>query len=84
MASIPFTLVQAHFLDYLVEKATPQEILAYKVSEAEQERVAELLDKQNEGTLTPKEEQELEAFRQLELLYMALRAKARKALRNAK
>jgi hypothetical protein len=70
-------------LDFLVEKATPQEILAYEISEDERERALELLNKQEEGTLTPQEEAELDAIEQMELLYMALRAKALKALHKS-
>jgi len=33
------------FLDYLVEKATPEEILAYKATLEEQERAEELTEK---------------------------------------
>lgn len=70
-------------LDFLVEKATPREILAFQIPDAERERTLELLDKQNEGTLTPEEEAELEAIRQMDLFYMALRAKALRALRTS-
>ena len=81
--AVPFHPAHESMLDFLVEKATPEEILAFKVSDAEQERASELLDKQNEGTLTPDEEAELEVIRQLDLLYMALRAKALRALRKS-
>jgi trans-aconitate methyltransferase len=83
MAALQFHPTHDSMLDFLVEKATPQEILAFKVSQAEQERTLELLDKQNEGTLTPEEEAELEAIRQMDLLYMALRAKALRALHQS-
>lgn len=79
---IPLHPAHESMLDFLVEKATPEEILAFQVSEAEQERTSELLDKQNEGTLTPEEETELEAIRQMDLFYMALRAKAVQALQK--
>lgn len=68
-------------LDFLVEKATPKETLAFQISDAERERTLELLDQQNEGTLTPVEGAELEAIRQIDLFYMALRARALRALR---
>jgi hypothetical protein len=80
MATTQFHPAHDSMLDFLVEKATPQEILAYEISEAERERALELLNKQEEGTLTPDEEIELDAIEQMELLYMTLRAKALKAL----
>jgi len=83
MASLQFHPAHDSILDFLVEKATPQEILAFKVSDAEQQRTIELLDKQDEGTLTPQEEAELEAIRKMDLLYIALRARALRALRNS-
>jgi hypothetical protein len=57
-----------HFLDFLVEKATPQEILSYKVPDSVNERTIELLEKRNEGTLTGDEAEELEQIRQMDLL----------------
>jgi len=71
-------------LDFLVEKATPEEILAFELSEAERQRVIDLLDKQDEGTLMADEVAELEMCQQMDLLIMALKTKARKALRERK
>jgi hypothetical protein len=83
MTNLPSIPAHDHFLDYLISKATPQEILAYEIPEAERERTLELLDKQEEGTLTPAEEAELEQIAQMELLLMSLHAKALRALRTA-
>jgi hypothetical protein len=80
--AVPLHPAHESMLNFLVEKTTPEEILAFQVSEAEQERTSELLDKQNEGTLTQEEAAELEAIRQMDLFYMALRAKALQALRR--
>ena len=82
MASSSFAPVHDHFLNYLVEKATPQEILAYEIPESAKERTIELLDKQDEGTLTPEEAEELEQIAQMDLLLTALHAKALRALRT--
>jgi hypothetical protein len=82
MTAFQFHPAHTSMLDYLVEKATPQEILAYKISDAERERTLELLDKQDEGTLTPEESAELDVIQQMDLLYMALRAKAINALQK--
>ncbi len=81
MASASFAPVHDHFLNYLVEKATPQEILAYEIPESARERTLELLDKQDEGTLNTEEAEELEQIVQMDLLLQALHAKALRALR---
>ena len=65
-----------HLLEYLIEKATPEEILAFSLSDTDKQRAIELLDKQDEDALTPDEIIELEQMREAELLIMALRAKA--------
>lgn len=80
--AVQFHPAHDSILDFLVEKASPQEILAFEISEAERERTLELLDKQDEGTLTADEAAELEAIRQMDLLIMALQTKARAALRK--
>lgn len=72
-----------HLLGYLIDKASPQNILAFSLSEQEKERAIELLDKQDEGTLTSEEAVELEQMREVELLVMALRAKALEASSSA-
>ena len=82
MTSASFAVVHDHFLNYLIEKATPQELLAYQIPEAAQARSVELLDKQDEGALTLEEAEELEQIRQMDLLLMALHAKALRAVRT--
>ena len=53
------TAVYDYFLAFLVEKATPQEILAFGIPEAEHQHAIQLLEKQDAGTLTPDELVEL-------------------------
>lgn len=65
-----------HFLTYLVEKATPQEILAFEIPEADQARVLDLLDKQDADTLTDAEAAELEQMQSIDRLISVLKAKA--------
>ncbi len=70
------------FLDYLVEKATPQEILAFSLSPEEQEHATELLERQNAGKLTPEEALELNRMAELDRLVSLLKAKALVALKR--
>ncbi len=68
------------FYDYLVEKATPREILAFKVPEDAEERLTELLERQNAGNLSADEAVELEYMRRFDGMVSVLKAKAIEAL----
>jgi hypothetical protein len=63
--------------DYFVSRMTPEEIIAFKPSNALDERLHELLDKNSEGTLTSAERAELDRFMQMNHLLILLKAKAR-------
>lgn len=78
MADLPQTYT--HFLDYLIDKASPEEILAYSASPEEEIRVAELLKKNNAGTLAPDEQAELEWMLEIDDLVSILKARALEAL----
>lgn len=71
------------FLSYLVEKATPSEILAFQPSEAAQEYARDLLERNNEGTLTPEERYTLEQMLQFERMMSVLKSKALAALKQS-
>jgi hypothetical protein len=71
------------FLDFLVEKATPQEILAFHVSEEEAEQLQDLIDRNNAGTLGVEEAAYLDQAVDFELLVSVLKAKALKSLRKS-
>jgi hypothetical protein len=64
------------FLDEIVAKMTPKEILAFQLSEAEQDRIDDLLDRNNEGDLTAVEKGELQQIVELERIMGLLKAKA--------
>jgi len=68
--------VYDRFLDFLVEKATPQEILAFTIPESERERALVLLDKRDTGSLTLEEAIELDQMQRVDQLISALKAKA--------
>jgi hypothetical protein len=83
MATPALSPVYDNLLDYLVEKATPEEILAYTLSEEANERAIELLEKSNEGILTPEEAAEIEQMRYVDKLISGLRARALEALNKS-
>lgn len=67
-------------LDYLVEKATPQEILAFQASPEAQAYAQDLLERQSAGELAPDEAQILGRMAQFERLMSVLKAKALRSL----
>jgi hypothetical protein len=74
VAQMPTTFDK--FLDEIVAKMTPEEILTFQLSEAEQDRIDDLLDRNNEGDLTALEKGELQQIVELERIMALLKAKA--------
>jgi hypothetical protein len=60
MVSAQILRAYDEIFDYLASKVSPEDILAFKVSEKAQARATKLLDKNNAGTLTPEERNELD------------------------
>lgn len=63
-------------VEYLAERANPQEIIDFKVSDAAQARADELLERNSEGLLTAEERLELEQMRYFDRIVSLLKAKA--------
>lgn len=83
MATAPHLLpLYNQFLDYLVEKATPQEILSFQASPDAQTVAHELLERLSSGDLSADEQQVLDQIVQFEQMMSLLKAKALKALRT--
>jgi hypothetical protein len=82
MATAKLVPSYERFLDRVVETMTPEEILAFRVSEAEQQRAEELLDKNNEGEITAEERVELEQMLEFEELVTLLNVRAAYQLRK--
>ncbi len=80
MATAELLPVYTHLLDYLVEKATPQEILAFELPETEQKRLQTLAEKQAKNLLTPGEMDELQQRRELQVFVKALKSRAWQAI----
>ena len=69
-------------LDFLVKKATPEEILAFELTPQQLSRAEELSEKNKAGHLSEDEAYELEKTMEVELLIGALRARALVALKK--
>ena len=63
--------------DFLASAPSLDEIAAYRVPPDLQARAHLLLDKNQEGSLTPEERTEMEEFRQIDHLLTLVKAKAR-------
>jgi len=63
--------------NFLVKRPTPDEIIAFKPSEAMSRRAHELLEGNRENTLSPAEHAELDEFMRIEHFMTLLKAKAR-------
>lgn len=82
MAQIQLSPVYDDFLDFLVEKATPQELIAYKPSDEAQRRAVYLTERNKADALTPEESAELAQMMEFDLLVSALKARAFKSLKS--
>jgi hypothetical protein len=80
MASTTLSPIYDELLEYLIEKATPQEILAFQLSEAGQERARYLTERNKSELLTSAEAIELEQLLEFDQLVSLLKAKALQAL----
>ena len=63
-------------LDKFVNLLSPEEMLAFQLSEEEQNRIDDLLDRNNEGQLTMEEKAELQQYAEIERTVSLLKAKA--------
>ena len=64
-------------MDFLVSGPEPEQIVAFKISFATQDRLEELLDKNREDNLTDDETTELDVYEQVNHLLILLKAHAR-------
>lgn len=70
------TPVYDEFLEFLIERVSPEVLVAYEASEAANTRVQDLLMRQSEGILTAEERDELRQVEEVERLMMLLKARA--------
>lgn len=73
----PSRQVFDEMIAFLVSGPTREQIIAYKISDAAQTRLRELLDKNREDGLTEVESAELDVFQSVDHLMTSLMARAR-------
>lgn len=75
MGTIEQGTVYDTLVDLLVQGGNRQQILQFRLGEAPQGRLDELLEKNRNGTITPEEISELETFEQFEHVVRLLKAR---------
>ena len=80
-ASQPGFEGSAEVLEFLAGLPTPEEILAYRPTPQQKERVSALLEKNRSQGLTDEEEREWERYQYLEHLMRIAKAKAHRKLK---
>lgn len=80
MATMDIVSAYDEFLEYLAQKASPDEIIAFRASPTAQRRADELTELNKTGTLSDTEKIELEQMLHFNRLVSRLKAKAVRAL----
>jgi hypothetical protein len=73
-AAIPSYL---EIIDFIAAGSTPEAVIKFHPSDSVQQRVAELVERSNEGTLSGEDQSELEDYLQLEHIMIMAKARAR-------
>ncbi|MDJ0734484.1 MAG: hypothetical protein QNJ47_10500 [Nostocaceae cyanobacterium] len=66
--------IYQYILDFLANKPTPEQILAFRPNAEMQERLKTLLTRSKAGELTPTEQTELDEYERIEHLMVMLKA----------
>jgi len=64
-------------IDFIAGGTTPESVLAFRPSEAATQRVAELVERSKDGSISAEERSELEDYLQLEHIMVLAKARAR-------
>jgi hypothetical protein len=69
-------------VEMLAKSAKPEEVLSFQLSNEKQRRLDQLLSKNRDGSLSPEESAELDAFEQFEHVVRLLKARVREKQRK--
>ena len=64
-------------IDFIAAGTTPEAVLAFRPSDSVQQRVAELVERSHNGSVSAEEQSELEDYLQLEHIMIMAKARAR-------
>ncbi len=65
-------------IEFIAAGTSPSSVIGFRPSEVVRERVAELIDNEKSGTISPEEKSELDHYLQLEHLMRLAKARARR------
>jgi hypothetical protein len=77
MSTVEHPPVYDDLVELLAKSADADEVLSFQLSNEKQQRLDSLLDKNRDGTLSPQESAELDAFEQFEHVVRLLKARVR-------
>lgn len=78
-AAIPSYL---EIVDFIAAGTTPQTVVDYRPSPKAQQRLAELISREREGSLSPEEKSEIDHFMGLEHILRMAKVRARQILKS--
>ena len=64
-------------IDFIAAGTTPEAVVAFRPSDSVQRRVADLVERSKDGSISPEEQSELEDYLQLEHIMIMAKARAR-------
>jgi hypothetical protein len=64
-------------IEFIAAGTTPEAVVAFRPSESVQQRIAGLIDRSKEGTISAEKQSELEDYLQLEHIMIMAKARAR-------
>ena len=77
MSIAPPKPVLDEITDFLITRPLPEEVIAYRLPDALEQRAHALMERHRQNALTPPERAEMEEFMQADHLMTLLKAKAR-------
>lgn len=77
MSTVEHPPVYVELVELLAKTADADEVLAFQLSGDKQRRLDNLLEKNRDGSLSPQESAELDAFEQFEHVVRLLKARVR-------
>lgn len=78
----PMSAIKSYdeIIDFIAAGTTPEAVVAFRPSDAVQDRVAELVELSKDGRISAEEQSELEDYLELEHLMIMAKARARQHL----
>lgn len=74
------TKLYEEIIDFIATGTTPQTVVSFRPSDAVQQRVAELVERSKDGSVSTEEQSELRDYLQLEHIMILAKARARRQL----